>query len=323
MSLDRQIPPLRLRQPGLRAGRGGREAERRINTGPRQRHPAAVPAGVGAAGPVPDRVLTQLVRDVLDLPQPEFLALVEVDRAGQRHGEERGGPGPAGAEIQVDRLAVVTPVEAERAVGPAVPGQVPVHVVVGQHPGGRRAGGGVERQRAVDHRAQLGGVPGTAQIGKVEHRVQLVPAQVAGQPRGIGQPDLADQYPAGVFVGDLAPGPVDIVHVVAVGIGRRARGLGQRRVLGQQRGGIDPDAVDAAIEPEPQDVLELLPHLRVGPVEVRLLGREQVQVPLPRRAVRGGRPGPRGAAEDRRPVVRREVTAGTAPGPEPEPFAFG
>src|SRR4029077_7192202 len=124
LSLDRQIPPLDwLRQPGLQAGRGGREAERRIGTGPWQRHPAAVPPGVGATGPVPDRVLTQLIRDVLDLPQPEFLALVEVDRAGQRHGEERAGPGGAGAEIQVDRLAMVTPVEAERAVGPAVPGQ--------------------------------------------------------------------------------------------------------------------------------------------------------------------------------------------------------
>jgi len=75
------------------------------------------------------------------------------------------------------------------------------------------------------------------------------------------------------------------VHVVPVGVGRGPRGFRQGRVLGQQRGGVDPDAVDAAIEPEPQDVLELLADLRVGPVEVRLLGREQVQVPLPGRAV--------------------------------------
>ena len=40
--------------------------------------------------------------------------------------------------------------------------------------------------------------------------------------------------------------------------------------------------------------------LRVGPVQVGLLGREQVQVPLPVR-----HPGPGRAAEDRRPVVRR------------------
>jgi hypothetical protein len=83
--------------------------------------------------------------------------------------------------------------------------------------------GGRGIQRAADHRAQFGGVP------------------------GVGQPDLTDQYPVGVFVRDRAPGPVDVVHVVAVGVGRRvARGcLRERWVLGQQRGGVDPDAVRA------------------------------------------------------------------------------
>ena len=46
--------------------------------------------------------------------------------------------------------------------------------------------------------------------------------------------------------------------------------------------------------------LELLDDLGVLPVEVRLLGGEQVEVPL---AV--GHPGPGGAAEDRLPVVGR------------------
>src|SRR6202522_4606447 len=88
-------------------------------------------------------------------------------------------------------------------------------------------------------------------------------------------------------------------------------------------GYFDADAVDAAVEPEAQDRLELGPDLRVGPVEVGLLRGEQVQVPLAGRAVRSRDPGPRGAAEDRLPVVRRKVAAGAASGPEPEPGAFG
>ena len=88
-----------------------------------------------------------------------------------------------------------------------------------------------------------------------------------------------------------------------------------RQVLGERVRHVDADAVDAAIEPEPQDVEELGAHLGVVPVEVRLLGREQVQVPL---AV--GHPLPRRAAEDRQPVrgrlvaVRHRAPAGTRTG---------
>jgi len=40
---------------------------------------------------MPDRVLAFLVGKVLDLPQAEFFALVEVHRTGQGHGEQHGG----------------------------------------------------------------------------------------------------------------------------------------------------------------------------------------------------------------------------------------
>jgi hypothetical protein len=44
-------------------------------------------------------------------------------------------------------------------------------------------------------------------------------------------------------------------------------------------GDVDSEAVDAAGEPEAQDVAELRSDLGVGPVEVRLRGVEEVKVP--------------------------------------------
>jgi hypothetical protein len=84
----------------------------------------------------------------------------------------------------------------------------------------------MEGQRAVDHLAQPRRVPGAAQVGEVEHGMQLVRAQVQGHAGGVGEPDLADQDPAGVLGGYRAPGPVDVVHVVAIGVGRLVAGFG-------------------------------------------------------------------------------------------------
>ena len=58
----------------------------------------------------------------------------------------------------------------------------------------------------------------------------------------------------------------------------------------------------------------------VIPVEVRLLGGEQVQVPLAGHAIGAGRPRPGAPAEDRCPAVGGIVAVGSATGPEPEPF---
>ena len=64
------------------------------------------------------------------------------------------------------------------------------------------------------------------------------------------------------------------------------------------------------------------PDVGVRPVEIGLLGREEVEVPLARvaGAVRA-RPG--GAAEDRLPAVRRQLPVLAAAGPEPEALALG
>jgi hypothetical protein len=130
---------------------------------------------------------------------------------------------------------------------------------------------------------------------------------------------------AGRLVGveDLAPRAVDVVHPVAVPEGvivalRRgvercgvvAAGVAQRRpeVLAQAVCDIDAEAVHAQVEPEPERALELGGDLRVLPVQVGLLGGEDVHVPLP-----VGRPGPGAAAELGLPVRGRLAAAGASP----------
>ena len=81
-------------------------------------------------------------------------------------------------------------------------------------------------------------------------------------------------------------------------------------------GDVDPEACDAAVEPEAQDPLELFPHLRVPPVEVGLLAREVVQVVAPAPGVE--RPGG-AAAEHRLPVVRDLVRPDVQVGALAEP----
>ena len=82
---------------------------------------------------------------------------------------------------------------------------------------------------------------------------------------------------------------------------RRRLGLvGQLGILEEPVRDVDPDPVDAAVEPETEDLLELGLDVRVVPVEVGLLAREEVQVVPARLLVE--RPGR--AAEHREPVVR-------------------
>jgi len=53
------------------------------------------------------------------------------------------------------------------------------------------------------------------------------------------------------------------------------------QILGKPVGDVDPEAVYAAVGPELERGEEILPDLRVVPIQVRLLGCIQVQVPLP------------------------------------------
>ncbi len=191
-------------------------------------------------------------------------------------------------------------------------------VVVGQHPRRRGAGGPRVGQRTGDDLAQLGGVPPGLEVLEVEGLAQFVRTGVQHAP-GARDPCLGDRGAGrGVGVEDLAPVAVDLVDVVAVveGVGARrepgqgrlaaqfggaqvAQRLGQ--VLDQRVRDVDAEAVDAPVAPEPQRRAEVGADLFVLPVEVGLLGCEQVQVPLS-----VGHPLPGAAAEDGLPVGGRQ-----------------
>ena len=117
--------------------------------------------------------------------------------------------------------------------------------------------------------------------------------------------------------------PADVIadgHVRLALLVRRERRevhVRQALFLGHAVRDVDAEPVHTPVEPEPPDALELLGDLGIGPVEVGLLGREQVEVPL---AVGDASPGR--AAERGRPVVRRQPTVVTLAGSEVEPRAL-
>src|SRR5439155_866532 len=122
------------RCPAVRA-----ESVRRRVAAPGQRRPAAVAAGIGAVRPMPDRIAPPCVRDVLHLGKAELLALVHVQRAGQRHSEQRGGTGaPCSADEIRGRDPVAFRLEGERRVRAAVAGDRSRDVVIRQHRRRRR-----------------------------------------------------------------------------------------------------------------------------------------------------------------------------------------
>ena len=99
--------------------------------------------------------------------------------------------------------------------------------------------------------------------------------------------------------------------------------VGQPRRLGHAVRDVDAKPVDTAVQPEPQRLLQVVEHLGVIPVEVRLRGVEQVQVPLAGGTCRLGHPGPGRPAEHRDPVVRRQRAAAAAPIAEDVALALG
>ncbi len=162
--------------------------------------------------------------------------------------------------------------------------------------------------------------------------MQLVAPNVAGETlRGV-HPGLGYEDPrVGIGVGDQSPGTVDVVDFAAVPVRMfsPARVLqlcacrdsatvevGQPRLLDKRVGHVDPEPVHAPVEPELEDRLERGVNLRVIPVDVGLLGGEQMQVPLPWPPIHLDRAGPRGTAENAEPVVGGLIAILAATRPE-------
>ncbi|CAM5622122.1 hypothetical protein SVIOM74S_01662 [Streptomyces violarus] len=117
--------------------------------------------------------------------------------------------------------------------------------------------------------------------------------------------------PAPPHVVDLRLVPGERVDRVAgAGVGLGVVRVGQLRVFEEPGRDVDAEAVDAPVQPEAEDPVELCGDLRVAPVPVGLLGREHVQVPLAGPSVRLGHPAPGGAAEHGVPVVGRPAPSG-------------
>ena len=98
-----------------------------------------------------------------------------------------------------------------------------------------------------------------------------------------------------------------------IGLVRQLRGqVSQGGVFGQAVDHVDPETVDAPVEPEPEHVVHGGDHFGFGPVEIGLLGQEEVQIPLAGRA----RPTSRSAP----PKAARQLLGsrpGEPGGPEP------
>src|SRR5665647_1085099 len=141
----------------------------------------------------------------------------------------------------------------------------------------------------VGNRSPMFDQEGVHEIYRAWHRVLAV---VGGEHPVPGAVDLMDTL--------LVEHGTPVDRADRAVLGRRLGALGHRTLpvpVGQARGlhqavgHVDPEAVHALVEPEPQHVLELGAHLGVLPVEVRLTGVEQVQVPLAVGHTRPRRPG--------------------------------
>ncbi len=82
---------------------------------------------------------------------------------------------------------------------------------------------------------------------------------------------------------------------------RVGRIIAKFAVLDQMPDHIDPEAIDTPAEPEAHHVVDRLAHLRIAPVQVRLLAEKGMVIILTRRLVIL----PGAAAEFRQPVIRR------------------
>ena len=269
LDVDRQVAE---RQPGLDAGLGEPGAGRARPLHRRARAVAAV------HGEVADRhrVLQLLVLE-RRVDHPDLVALVEEHAAAQRHQHHQRAPGAPGSS------------SAHRVGKRGTSWLLPVHTRL--QPSGMSAS---VRSITLPERRRL---ERRLHERDVEREVQLVAGAVERDDVvDRGQERLADEHPRRVVgVGDRAEPAMHVVHLGPalvvdgplaahllqdrVVVGRR-RVVAQLAVLDDHVRDVDAEPGDAAVEPEPQDPVELVADLLVPPVEVGLLGQEVLQVVL-------------------------------------------
>ena len=300
-----------------------------IGSLPRHRCTAAVTTLVGevATGVERRRILKTIPRNVRHFEQAQFLALIHVGGTRQAQFHQRGCAGATGAELTI--LAVGLSVTQQPIMRQLVVRSVlhlrqtetrrtARHIVVVHNP---RRGGTVRflggAQAVSNGRTELVGEPvGFGEL-EIEHLAELVGGRVQMLRFGL-HPRLADgETRRIVLVEHLTPFAVDVVHFRTVPqraeravrrqhmLHRGRIHVGQRHgieVLGQAVRHVDAEAVGAVVGPESQRFLEFLVHVRILPIQIRLLLGEHVQVPLSVIDLL-----PRRAAEQRLPVVRRQL----------------
>ena len=235
--------PGRERLPGPR--RGGEAVHRRAVP----RHRRALP-GVVAAGAV---------------LHSNLLAVIEEGRPGQREQHLRSRPQLAGVVLEHRRHARHVVVGEERHVGGA--GRVEL-LDLAQRLAQQRGVAGLDRfddragEREVEVERQL--------VAARDHLGRAVPGRDV---RGVG-PVLADQRRLGLHRadvgGELLP---ERVALGAVALPRAGAGFDQ------VAGGVEPEPVDAAVEPELGDPLGLLADRGRAEVEVGHPAPEERVVP--------------------------------------------
>ena len=156
------------------------EADRGTVLSPGERDTAAVPAETFRGRASERGILSRRLGQPGVVGKPQFLTLIEVDPTGKSEHEHCRSAGEhlatAGIRLNIVRTDSISSSRAIRpsAVGITEPGRVADHIVVGEHPCGRRIDGIEAAQRSLDHGTERFRLPLGAEECEVEGLLHLV-----------------------------------------------------------------------------------------------------------------------------------------------------
>ena len=268
----------------------GLEAVRAAGDDRRDRLLRGGEAGVGLRRPLHRRAHGATLAERQVVAHPDLVAVVDDGRPRQReHEAVRELEPPAVAEHRRQPAADPPVVELHAWLrAEALEDRLPLLlrqaaevelVVVAEELGPlgsrRQLAGGAQRLRERLRVSRGERVEGVLVDPEVEHHVQ--PAALAEVPaRLLGKHvRLAEQHCVADPPLDEAP------HLLQVLEAQWLRAAVRRRLLEDERDGVEPEAGDAEREPETHDPADLLPHLGVLHVQIRLEVVEAVEVVLP------------------------------------------